>query len=121
MKTIIAGSRWLYAPAFLEQIMEAIDWTPSEVVSGCARGPDLMGEQWAKSRGIPVKQFPANWDAHGKAAGPIRNKEMADYAEAAVIMWDEQSKGTKSMIDLARAAGLKVEVFLAKPAVPRRS
>ena len=121
MKTIIAGSRWLYDPGFLEQVMKAISWTPTEVVSGGARGPDKMGEEWAQEKGIPVKKFPADWDMHGKAAGPIRNKEMAEYADAAVILWDEQSRGTKSMIDLARAAGLKVEVFLAKPAVPRRS
>src|SRR5690606_6698690 len=73
-----------------------------EIVSGGARGADLLGEAYAKEHNYPLKKFPAKWGVHGKAAGPIRNQEMAEYSNALIAFWDEKSKGTKSMIDLAR-------------------
>lgn len=49
MKVIIAGSRDVTFP--LLHVVRAVDesgWTITEVVSGCARGVDEHGEQWAK-------------------------------------------------------------------------
>lgn len=60
--------------------------------------------------------FPAKWDTYGKAAGMIRNKEMADYAikdsEKAILFafWDGESRGTKGMIDIAKRCGMEVVV-----------
>lgn len=42
---------------------------------------------------------------------------MADRAEALVAIWDGQSRGTKHMIDTARAQGLRV--YLWRPAACR--
>ena len=36
-----------------------------EIVSGCARGADAIGEQFAKSHGLKCHRFPANWEKHG--------------------------------------------------------
>ena len=47
---------------------------------------------------------------HGRAAGPIRNKEMANNADALIAFWDGQSRGTRSMINLARKMGLQVAI-----------
>ena len=91
--------------------MSGIDWDVTEVVSGTARGVDSLGEQWAKTQNIPIKRFPADWNTHGRAAGHIRNAEMANYAEALVALWDGQSRGTKNMIASAQKKGLKVFVF----------
>lgn len=85
-------------------------------ISGCCRGADHLGERFAKSHGLDVKRFPANWDKYGNAAGPIRNEQMAKYAIAdgnrgvLVAFWDGKSKGTKSMIGLAKKYGLEVHV-----------
>ena len=70
-----------------------------EIVSGTASGADRLGEVYAYSKGYKVKRFPADWDKHGKSAGPIRNSEMSDYADAAIIFWDQESRGTKNMIE----------------------
>jgi len=70
-----------------------------EIVSGAARGADRLGEVYAYSRGFAVKRFPADWDANGKAAGPIRNKQMTEYCDAALIFWNGESRGTKNMIE----------------------
>lgn len=114
MKTIIAGSRTITE---VEVIISALLGCPftseiSEVVSGTAKGVDLLGEQVAKATGIPIKRFPANWEQYGKAAGPIRNNEMAEYADALVAIWDGKSSGTKHMIDSAKSKGLNVYVYV---------
>lgn len=110
MKTIIAGSRDGVTPQHIAQAMLACGWIPSTVVSGTARGADMLGEQWAAAKGIPVERFPADWATHGKAAGYRRNEEMALNADALVAIWDGSSKGTGHMINLARKHGLTVFV-----------
>lgn len=57
-----------------------------------------------------LKIFPADWDKYGRRAGPIRNREMAEYADALLAYWDGKSRGTKNMIEEARARGLKVSI-----------
>ena len=108
MKLIIAGGRdyHLTKEDFLK-----LDGLPpvSEVVSGCARGVDAYGELWAKQHEIPVKRYPANWSLYGKSAGPIRNREMAEYAEALAVF--PGGKGTASMRLLAKTHGLEIYDF----------
>lgn len=101
--------------------------TDIEIVSGTARGADKLGEAYAKERGYPIEPFPAPWDdVEGKepheiryhkdgkpywvGAGHYRNEQMAEYADAAIVFWDGESKGAKNMIELANAKGLKVKV-----------
>lgn len=81
-----------------------------EVVSGGAQGVDASGEAIAELHGIPVKVFRADWKKHGKAAGPIRNAEMASYADALVAVWDGKSRGTGNMIDTMQTLGKPVYV-----------
>ena len=110
MKLIIAGSRRLTiaAPikAFLTSTVAMFEEPVTEVVSGGARGVDSIGEEWARENGIPVKRFPAEWNKHGKRAGPLRNVEMAKYADALIAVWDGESPGTKHMIAEAERRGL---------------
>lgn len=114
MKTIIAGSRSVTDFKIVNQAIKNSGFSISEVVSGCARGVDRLGEGWAGEAGIKVARFPAEWDTHGKAAGVIRNREMARYADALVAVWDGKSRGTKNMIETARECGLDVYVEVVK-------
>jgi len=113
MKVIVAGSRQLNT---FDMVEEAIDdfWLMgneiTEIVSGGARGVDRLGERYAQENKIPLKVFPAEWDKHGKAAGAIRNDQMANYADALIAVWDEVSRGTGHMINSARRKGLLVYV-----------
>jgi len=81
MKLIIAGSRECPSDTFT-RINDAISkpFKVTEVVSGSARGVDAYGEDWARSRNIRIKRFPADW-SKGKSAGPLRNAQMAEYAD----------------------------------------
>ena len=113
MKIIIAGSRDFND---YEKLCEVCDYMLSkqseiEIVSGAARGADLLGEKYAKEKGYSIKQFKPDWSI-GKSAGFLRNKEMAEYADALIAFWDNKSKGTKHMINLAKEKGLKVKIQL---------
>lgn len=102
MKLCIAGSRELkISPVFiidclLKAGIKLRDIT--EIVSGRAGGADRSGENFAISQKIPIKDFTADWNKYGKSAGPIRNKEMAEYCDKAIIFWDGKSKGTINMM-----------------------
>lgn len=85
MKTIIAGSRDIKDPIkAVEQAVRESGFFPdmTEVVSGTARDVDQAGESYARVYGLPIKRFPADWKAFGKSAGFIRNRLMAEYADA---------------------------------------
>ena len=112
MRVIIAGSR----TAKLESVLKAMSkcpWPVSEVVCGGAKGADSHGEYWASMQEppAPVKYFHADWATHGKAAGPLRNRDMALYADALVLVWDGKSKGSLNMLELALSYGLKLYVL----------
>lgn len=111
MKVIIAGGRDFDDYGFLKESVIGLKINISEVVSGKAKGADALGEQFAEESNIPVNSFPANWGKHGRSAGPMRNKEMADYADVLIAFWDGKSKGTKSMIEIAKTCELDVYVF----------
>jgi hypothetical protein len=110
MKTIIAGGRNISQIKYVVEAVNKAPWLITEVVSGMAKGVDSLGEQWAKRSVVPVKQFPADWDTHGKKAGILRNVDMGNYAEALIAIWDGKSRGTKHMIDYANSKGLNVYV-----------
>ena len=103
MKIVIAGSRTVcnenQVRSRIHQLLSELNITPTEIVSGKARGPDQIGETYAKLFNIPIKEMPANWNKHGKAAGPIRNKQMAEYTDMAIVFWDGESAGSKNMIN----------------------
>lgn len=61
-------------------------------------------------RAIPIDPHYAHWHLYGKRAGPIRNEQMAQNAQALVAVWDGKSAGTKHMIECAKANGLRVYV-----------
>lgn len=119
---IIAGGRDFDDPKLLFSTCDRMlqNQKEVEIVSGGQKtlieneyryiGADFFGEMYAYARKHQLKVFPANWDEYGKSAGPIRNKQMADYADALILFWDGTSKGSKSMLDLAEAKGLKIFV-----------
>lgn len=114
-KVIIAGGRYFNNYELLKErcdyyLQNKLREGRVVIVSGHATGADSLGERYAQERGLHCEQYPADWKAHGKAAGPIRNEQMANVANALIAFWDGQSRGTKNMINLAKSKGLKVAV-----------
>ena len=118
-RIIIAGSRNFADYDLLEQTLlnytGLIKHDCIEIISGCARGADKLGEEFANSLNYDIVRFPADWDLYGKSAGYRRNEEMAEYAShgngVLFAFWDGESKGTKNMIDLANRYKLDVHVI----------
>jgi hypothetical protein len=117
MKTIVAGSRSITEYEVVARAIDLAPWPITEVVSGKAPGVDRLGERWAFENFVPVKLFPAHWGSgttYNRRAGFLRNEEMAEYAEALVAVWDQQSSGTRHMIKIAVARKLRVLVVSVK-------
>jgi len=119
MKTfrcVIAGSRTFNDYSTLAKKMDASlarqikEGNAVTIISGTARGADLIGERYARDRGFQVERFPADWNRLGKAAGYRRNEEMAGVANAVVVFWDGNSPGTQHMITIAKDHRLPLKV-----------
>ena len=114
-RVIIAGSRsfndyTLLREHCLSVLQEKMKTHRVIIVSGHARGADSLGERFANELGLPFELHPAKWRLLGKAAGMVRNAEMAKCSDALIAFWDGESRGTKSMISIAKRKGLQVAV-----------
>ncbi len=112
MKLIIAGGRDFNNYDLVEkEANEMVSGVQNvEIISGLAKGADLLGCRFAEENGYPLRGFAAEWGKFGRAAGPIRNKLMAKNATHLLAFWDGKSRGTKHMIEYAKELGLGVKV-----------
>lgn len=114
MKVIIAGSRNIDNINYLYKAIQESGFEITEVVTGDCRGVDKLGIKYANVHKLKITGFPADWDKHGKKAGPLRNTVMANYADALIAIWNGTSTGTIDMIRKARQKGLEVYVYNVK-------
>lgn len=116
MKVIIAGSRYFNDYEKMERLVLSVigGMNDIEIVSGCCRGADRLGERLAKAYGWSIKRFCPDWKL-GKVAGLIRNTEMAEYADMCILFPVQGAKnnGTRDMYRKAIRKGCKV--YVAKP------
>lgn len=85
------------------------NWLPNvRVISGKAPGVDTAAIDWAINSWCDFQEYPADWDKHGKAAGPIRNKQMIDEGKPDYVIAFKGGKGTANMIKQAKEAGIPV-------------
>ena len=115
-RLVVAGTRYFSNYALVASKLDAyladkLDKYNVTIICGDAQGADAMGLAYASNHGLKVEHFPAEWGKFGNAAGPIRNKKMAQNADAVIVFWDGKSPGTKDMIQNAKAAGLPCTVI----------
>ncbi len=116
MRVVIAGGRNIHNYELVLDAIEESKFNIQTVVSGGAKGVDALGERYAEEMNINLKIFHADWETHGRAAGPIRNRKMAENADAVIAIWDGKSRGTKNMIETAQKKGLLVYVKIIESA-----
>jgi len=109
MRVLVTGGRDFSDRTLL---FEALDRLHSlhgftVLIHGDASGADRLAGEWATERGVEVLACPADWKTHGRAAGPIRNKEMLNEKPQLVVAFPG-GKGTADMVAKARKAGVKV-------------
>ncbi len=113
MKTAIVGSRNIENYDLLKQATKGLKITM--VISGGANGVDKMAERYAQENDLPLTVLPANWATYGKQAGMIRNHEIVKQADQIIAIWDGQSKGTATTINMAKKAGKALKVIKTSP------
>ena len=97
-----------------------------EFVSGMAKGADTLGRKLAMANGLPCTDFPADWQdmsepcvvkrnargvVYNALAGMARNKQMGNYSDMAIVMWNGRSKGSLDMINFMKRLGKLVIVY----------
>lgn len=115
MRLLVCGGREYRDRRLVFECLDAV--RPDVVITGDAYGADELAREWARARCVPLFVFFANWHAHGKAAGPIRNRQMLDVGKPDAVMAFPGGKGTANMMRLAREAGV-VEVTKTVPLPP---
>ncbi len=93
----------------------------TEIVCGACKGADVLAGEVARELGFKVTEYPADWRAHGKAAGPMRNEQMIAEARPArvlafteALMRDQRPTGTSDCVMRALAAGISVTIVPAR-------
>jgi hypothetical protein len=119
MKILVTGDReW----SNVEIILRELKKFPKDtiVIHGACRGADIMCAEVAKSLGFVVRGYKANWNKHGKAAGPIRNQQMIDVEHTVeepiglcLAFHDciKSSRGTKDMMKRAKRLKIPTELI----------
>lgn len=107
-KVIIAGSRSFNDYEKLKSFCNYVlsNKEDIEIVGRSEKGVDRLGELYD----FCLTLFPADWGKYGKSAGMIRNKKMADYADALIVFWDGVSKGAENMIKVAEKKNSLIKV-----------
>ena len=78
------------------------------IMSGHAKGADVLGERFAKEHGLKLEVYPADWKAHYRSAGFRHNEQMGDIANGLIAFWDGESHGTKHMIEDVNVISLQI-------------
>ncbi len=110
MKVIVCGGRDFQSPAQVWQGLDRLhEATPiTQLMQGGATGVDTFAKEWAvKHPGIQRFVCRADWDKHGRAAGPIRNARMLEWGPDAVVAFPG-GRGTANMVKQATEAGVRV-------------
>jgi hypothetical protein len=83
------------------------------IIHGDAAAADRLAGQWATNKMLKVERYPADWAKHGRAAGPIRNKQMLEEDKPDLAVAFPSGRGTANMMKQAREAGVPVRVITA--------
>lgn len=108
-RVIVCGGRDYTDRKRLESVLNGLQLGAHDLlIQGGARGADTFANEWAKRRGVPRAEFPANWTGEGRAAGGLRNQRMLDVAMPDLVVAFPGGPGTRDMVRRARRARLKV-------------
>ena len=113
-KLMVCGSRTITDEKFVFSKLDEYFALHKDlaILSGGARGVDAIGEKWATLHNVPIEFFLPDWKKYGRGAGIVRNKQMVEAADYAMIFWNGTSKGTKSVIDLCQKMQKEFVVYL---------
>jgi hypothetical protein len=108
-KVLVTGGRGFSDREVLFRVLDGIhnDTGITHLIHGAARGADSLAGQWARERGVQEVACPANWNVHGRRAGYLRNRAMAELQPELVVAFPG-GIGTNMMVEMAEEHGIKV-------------
>ena len=112
MKVLVCGGRKYTNQLRLFDVLDRlhrIRGPITTVIHGEAKGADRLAGDWAISRDIMIDSYPAQWGKHGRAAGPIRNRQMIEEGRPDLVVVFPGGRGTADMRKRALATKIKVE------------
>lgn len=109
VRIIVCGGRDYADREHVFQVLDKIHTLRGiiEVIQGEAQGADRWAREWAVGYGIPLTRCRAEWEKHGKRAGPLRNRHMLTLKPDGVVAFPG-GRGTADMISAAQEAGVPV-------------
>lgn len=114
MRVLVCGGRDFSDAAMIDRTLSRMNI--GVLIHGDARGADRLSGKWAVEHGVTVLAYPADWEKHGKRAGPIRNALMLRLGQPEVVVAFPGGKGTRNMIEQARGAGIDtIEIIAGTP------
>ena len=93
------------------EIDSYVNVSPTEVVSGGAKGVDTYARFFAEGHNLPLTEFRPEYNKYGKSAPIIRNKQIVEYSDSILAFWDGKSKGTQHVICYARKLGKPIKII----------
>jgi len=102
LRVAVVGGRDFKDEQQLKNVLDELNPRPTQIISGGAKGADTLAKKYADSNNIICTVVPARWELYGRAAGPIRNKEIVRLSDMVVAFWDGKSRGTKNTINTAK-------------------
>ena len=113
MKTALLTSRHLTGETHYEAVKTTLAGLgTTHLLHGGEGAAKQHAEVWATETGNPQTGHAPNWKAHGKAAGPIRGKELITACDNVLALWDGRSKGTANELREAKRQGKRVTLLL---------
>ncbi len=110
MRLLVCGGRTYDDAKAVYRSLDTLN--PDVVIHGGANGADTLADNWAEDNGKEIEVFEADWDRHGRAAGPIRNQAMLDEGRPDAVLAFPGGPGTEDMIARAKRAGLHVYQYV---------
>jgi len=104
LKLLVVGSRSITEFDLSPYITAEVE----TIISGGAGGVDTLAEKYADQHRLSKYIMRPRYDLYGRGAPLKRNEQMVDLADAVLIIWDGQSKGTNYTLKYAQKKNKKV-------------
>ena len=108
MRILVCGGRDYDKRHIVYGLLDALKEEHGDItiIHGGAKGADTLAQDWAWESGVPFVRYPADWEKHGKKAGPMRNRQMLIDGKPEYFVAFPGGKGTAHMVSLLKKAGI---------------
>lgn len=107
MRVVVTGGRDFWDKTKVYEVLDSLEGV-KVLAQGGASGADMLSKAWARSRGVSVREFPADWEEFGRSAGPRRNRAMLQEVNPDLVVAFPGGRGTANCVETAKSLGFEV-------------